>query len=145
MSRDNFTQENIALAVNWWADKLVACKNSGLSEEERRDSRNRDYGLAEIFMTLSKPKVTPEQIDKFKAKLSELLAGKTPYCMGVDYGPDMNLRAALEHAEIPIANGVLPIKTNMWISERGVEVSYGYGAPIEKLSKRPAAAKEGQS
>jgi len=123
----------IEAAVNWWADKLNACKQSGLSEEERRDPANRSYELAEMLMTLCRPEVSAEQVEKFKQSLATQIEGKKPYCLSVDYGPDMTLGQALRDAAIPITHGTLPIKTNMWLQDGKVEVSYGYGAPIETI------------
>lgn len=126
--------KHIEIAVNWWADKLKGCKHSGLSEEERRDPANNSYQLAEMLMTLSKPKVTDEQINKFKESLTALLEQNIPYAISVDYGPDTTLRTALDAAGIDAGMGTLPIKTVMWIDGESVKVRYGYGADVETLA-----------
>ena len=123
----------IEAAVNWWADKLTACKQSGLSAEERRDPANQSYQLAEMLMLMNKPAVTEEQLEKFKMALTATLNCGIPYCISVDYQPDCTLYEALQFAGISADMGTLPIKTNMWIRDGQVEVSYGYGAPIERI------------
>lgn len=130
--------KQVEAAVNWWADKLTACKQSGLSAEERRDPANQSYQLAEMLMILSKPKVTNEQIDKFKESLSTQIEAKKPYCLSVDYGPDMVLGRALADAGIDAGMGTLPIKTTMWLDDDKVTVRYGYGAPVETIFPAPA-------
>jgi hypothetical protein len=120
--------EVIRKAVDWWADKLIACKNSGLSSEERSDPANRGYQMAEALMALTKPKVSQEQIDKFKNELTRVLENYKPHSLMVDYNPDGWLTQSLEAAGISSDMGVLPIKTRMHIEADKVEVSYGYGA-----------------
>lgn len=125
--------EAIEAAFQWWADKLRSCKQSGLSAEERIDPRNDAYQMAEMLMTISKPKVTDEQITKFSESLTAKLAdGKIRY-LGVDYGPDMILRSALAESGISAEMGTLPIKTSMWLDADKVSVRYGYGAPEETI------------
>ena len=123
----------VSKAVDWWADKLRGCKQSGLSEDERRDPANNSYQFAEMLMTLNKPKVSDEQIDKFKRSLQEQIVNLKPFCISVDYGPDTYLRTALNAAEINADMGTLPIKTTMWLDDDKVQVRYGYGEQIETL------------
>ena len=47
--------EIINKAVDWWADKLVSCKQSGLSNAERQTGSNRNYEIAEMLMSVTKP------------------------------------------------------------------------------------------
>lgn len=128
--------EQIAAAAQWWADRLVSCKQSGLSEEERRDPGNRAYEFGELLMKLGKPTVIPEQIDLFRLALISNIERAHPYeqhCISVDYHPDRVLEDALMSAQIPVANA-MPIKTTMWLRDDGtVAVRYGYGAPVETI------------
>jgi len=121
----------IEAAVNWWADKLRFCKQSGLSAEERRDPANQGYQFAEILMTISKPSVTDEQIEKFKQSLAAQIENNRIRTLSVDYDPDRTLADALIAARIPDDKGTLPIKTTMWLDDGKVSVRYGYGAPEE--------------
>lgn len=120
-------------ACNWWADKLRSCVNSGLTAEERSNPASSGYQLAEMLMTLNKPKVTEEQIEKFRANLAEQIAEHSPRNLDVDYRPDRFLGKALADAGIPIDMGALPIKTTMWLDGDKVEVSYGYGASLQTI------------
>lgn len=130
------TPEQIDAAVEWWAARLRSCRHSGLSAEERRDPSNHAYQIAEMMMTVLKPRVTDEQIGAFKAALSERLTADTYEArygvLDVDYGPCRMLRESLEAAGIP-ANHTLPIKTIMWIRDGAVRVRYGYGAKEQQL------------
>lgn len=131
--REIMATMQVTAAVNWWADKLKSCKQSGLSAEERRDPANSSYQFAEMLMTLNKPKVSDEQIEKFKTSLSEQIINLKPYCISVDYHPDAYLGTALDAAGISVEMGTLPIKTTMWLDDDKVQVRYGYGAEIETL------------
>lgn len=132
------TKEQVKVAAEWWAKKLIACKQSGLSEAERRDPATRSYQLAEMLMTLSKPSVTMEQIEAFQSRLEGIIEGwQSDYlCLSVDYGPCLELAECLTAAGIPNTTGTLPIKTRMWFggTTEGVSVSYGYGAPEERIA-----------
>jgi methylaspartate ammonia-lyase len=136
------TNEQINVAVEWWADKLRTCKQSGLSPEERRDPANRSYELAEIMMHLNKPKVDDEQVHKFADHLRAAMTALTGdyLCLSVDYGPDQLLADALAASGVRNTMGTLPIKTCMWLDKGGVSVRYGYGAAEESLL--PAARPE---
>jgi hypothetical protein len=87
-----------------------------------------------MLMTLSKPKVTDEQIEKFKMCLTAAINTDNPHCLSVDYGPDMILGRCLQFAGISADMGTLPIKTVMWIDGETVQVRYGYGAETETLT-----------
>lgn len=144
MNRPSQTQ--IDAAVTWWAARLVSCKQSGLSAEERADPANRAYEFGEMLMTLNRPKITPTQIDTFAESLRTRLAVADPWTartLGVDYGPDPILADALTDAGIPDHTGMLPIKTVMWLRDDGsVAVRYGYAAPIETIYADPPAGGE---
>lgn len=130
------TKVAIEKAVEWWADKLRSCKNSGLSAAERRNPASGAYQMAEMLMTATKPKVTDEQIETFKSLLASTFkswpAGAHIW-LDVDYHPDRALADALAGAGIENAMGVLPIKTSMWIEGDKVSVRYGYGADEVQL------------
>lgn len=134
------TTESIKAAVEWWADKLKACKQSGLSAAERKDPGNRGYELAEMLMSMNKPAVTDDQIAKFSESLTAQIAEGNIHHLGVDYGPDVPLFGALKAAGIRADMGTLPIKTSMWLDADRVSVRYGYGSAEETIW---AAEKEG--
>lgn len=120
------------VAAQWWADRLRDCVHNGLSPDERRDPQNFGYQIAEMLMTVGRPTITLEQVEAFKTALIAGLrdAKYPPYSIGVDYHPDELLSRALITADIPVANGVLPIKSHMALNDDGaVKVSYGYAAP----------------
>ena len=125
--------EGLKVAVDWWADKLRGCKHSGLSAEERSDRRNDGYQMAEMLMTITKPKVTDEQIAKFSEHLLATLKAGNVQWLDVDYGPCGQLYDALVAAKIEPGMGTLPIKTSMWIDADKVSVRYGYGAPEKQI------------
>jgi hypothetical protein len=147
------TEGQITAAAQWWADRLVNCRHSGLSAEERRDPENYGYQIAEMLMTVQRPKITDEQIEKFKgalvAKLSEDTYDANYGWLDVDYGPCKLLADALEAAGIP-NNSTLPIKTTMHLHDGLVDVRYGYGAatqtiypsdPVVTAGREPSGAK----
>jgi hypothetical protein len=132
-----FNKKQIKIAVDWWADVLHTCKQSGLSTEERKNASNRGYEFAEMLMQLNKPQINDEQVYKFSSYLIDYLSSfKGDYiCLSVDYDPDLILQQALDAGNIQNVIGVLPIKTIMWLDKGEVQVRYGYGAPIETLLK----------
>lgn len=125
----------IKVAVDWWADKLSFCKQSGLTEEDRKNSDYNYYQAAEVLISMNKPKVSNDQIEEFSRQLTKFLTDfqRDSIILSVDYNPDYILSQALEFSKIPNETGVLPIKTVMWINNDKVEVKYGYAAPREKL------------
>jgi hypothetical protein len=120
-------------AIEWWADKLVHGNNSGLSDAERRSGENEAYAIAEMIMTATKPKVSDEQLQKFKESLARQLEELRPRTLAVDYGPDTILAKALADAGVKNSMGTLPIKTVMLLDDDKVSVMYGYGAPEVEL------------
>ncbi len=135
------TAQNEA-AAQWWADRLTSCRHSGLSPEERASGDNRSYEMAEMLMAINKPKVTPEQIERFRAILIEKLATADRWArqtIGVDYHPDQISADSLDAAGITSAMGTLPIKTCMWLNDDGtVRVRYGYGSEVQTIFEPPA-------
>ena len=89
--------------------------------------------MAEIWNTLQRPACTAEQVDAFEATLVRSLLPHSCAFLGVDYGPDGRLRAALVAAGIPVSSA-LPWKSGVRIEEDGrVFAKCGYGAPEEEL------------
>lgn len=134
-----YAPEQIQAAADWWGERLTNCRHSGLSAQERGRPEKDSYQFAEMLMTIARPSVTDEQIERFKSALVSALAADTYEArygvLDVDYGPCKLLSDALEAAEIP-NRSTLPIKTIMWLRDGTVTVSYGYGAPIETIYPR---------
>jgi len=125
------TAEQIRVACNWWGNALRRPKfDAGADSPQLAMTEEVLERTAEYYS------ITEEQIASFKVRLTTLLE-KDPngligfYGLHVDYDPDATLREALTHADIPTSRA--PIKTNMNFHDGGVYVSYGYGAPWEKL------------
>jgi hypothetical protein len=120
--------DEIAAAVNWWADQL-----RGPAKMDNGDA----FGSAKDL-----PPVTEEQIEKFKASLTEKLPAylgrywnpEDPLCgsyfrtLSVDYDPCALLSDAADYAGIDAQGLRFPIKTVMWIDPGEVRVACGYGA-----------------
>ena len=125
--------EGLKVAANWWADKLRSCRHSGLSAEERRDPANHGYQMAEMLMTLNKPKVTDEQVTLFVDTLFSRIKHDKTRWLDVDYGPCVELADALLAVGVDPGMGTLPIKTSMWIGDDKISVRYGYGEDEQQI------------
>jgi hypothetical protein len=138
------TTAQFEAAARWWAGKLRHCRQSGLSAAERGRPENRAYEIAEMLMTINRPTVSDEQIERFTSALVENLETanqRDRQCLGVDYHPDRVLEEALVTVGITANMGTLPIKTMMWLRDDGsVAVRYGYGADIEVIYAPPESA-----
>lgn len=79
----------------------------------------------------------PGAIDTFEETLARSIQERIDVrpdwmCFGCDYGPDLIFDEAFAAAGVK-PGMALPIKTQMWIKDGEVEVSYGYAAPIEPV------------
>lgn len=129
-------KEAVEISVNWWVEKSF---NAGLNQNNGDNSEN--GGLAFLLMNMAsmnaQQEATPNKINKFKEKLTELLLekeGKSRYEneLSLDYYPCELLCMACDYAEINI--GCLPIKTFTVINnENEVEGSYQYGGKFFKI------------
>lgn len=124
----------IRAAARWWSDCLRRkVEVSGLSDDERKDPRNRDYELAERLVSAERPTYTVEQADAFERELVVELTtrGWQLRSLSVDYAPDVYLVRAMERAGLEglALDFALPWKTMMTFHDGGVQVSEGYGAP----------------
>lgn len=126
-------KELIAVAVNWWAEKI----------SNNHPHSNGDNSLSSVMACMmadmaSKP-ISLERLELFKTKLTVLLEdiyqenfikrNGYPYSLGCDYGPDITLGTAAEAAGIELNN--FPFKTHMHIYKNKVMVSDGYAQPFE--------------
>lgn len=113
----------IECAAKWWRSRVES--------SSAQDNGDPEQSALATLVSLMMPTPTQEQAEVFECELRTQLqvcaeSGGFMH-LGVDYGPGLMLREAIE------ASGVnpqrLPIKTNMWIKPGSVRVSWGYRAP----------------
>lgn len=121
------TQEQAQIAAQWWADQIASPKF------DNGDDSNAG-GMSMMLAMIAHKPVANEGIEKFKTDLATLIIERSPYSIGVDYGPDAILRDAATLSGLE-DNGIVqfPWKTNMWFRAGSIAVSCGYGAPTETL------------
>jgi len=131
------TEEQIKKAADWWTNAITSPKFGGLNREERLDSANDGYQIAEALATVVSKHKTDEQLEAFGIALSDILrSDEFQYGHGlhVDYRPDRTLHEAAKKAGIDVSTSAFPWKTNMWFHCDGsVRVRVGYGAIIEEI------------
>jgi hypothetical protein len=116
--------KNLQYAANLWADQLGA---------------NQDNGdlMSNVFMQMaaqSSESPSKDQIEKFKTVLVDQMQ-KTmardrtdKIWIGVDYNPDEEIAIACREAGInPL---LLPVKSDVFVSEKEVKYKFGYGQPF---------------
>lgn len=138
------------VAAHWWADKLRSdfeLSNGAEDEEGTIAAMALTNPVVDSLMTavrdIAKAEVTPEKADAFEKALAQEIQDRlVQYAhqfdidivsLDVDYDPSPLIADALKTAGIPVSIGVLPLKTNMRVSIREVEVAAGYGQPWQKL------------
>lgn len=131
--------EPINAAVDYWASFLV---NGPIVD-------NIGDPMADMLMTLVKlnneTTSNSTQVETFKTALGSHIRSLFErdakwVSFGVDYGPDMELRNALQAAGIK--SSPFPSKTNMWITPEKVSVSQGYRAPERVLWEKAGESAE---
>ena len=127
----------IRLAAEWWAEKVVRpdlkmTKRNGLDpNSERIESQlNR---IASRFA----PRVTPEQKERlidnlYREMMDQLRGNKGRFAVRIDYHAPSWMDFAAQDAGIR-GSFLFPVKTAMSITENGVMVEDGYGAPVTTL------------
>jgi hypothetical protein len=127
-------QEAIDAGVRWWMDVLARG-----AKQDNGDTHNPLAGVLATMLAAVVPP-TPEQVERFGAVLrdqlrADLIGVEAPRLsarmLSVDYGPDVRLSHAAQLSGVDPSR--FPMKTTMWIAEDGLRVSYGYGAPREKI------------
>lgn len=122
--------EMAEVAANWWAEQIKAP-----IYDNGDDSLN--GFIAMEMLRESKIKATEEQAKEFKLKLKEYIENEIKkhsyFCIGVDYGPQIDMGNIAEDCGINLL--AFPIKTNMWIltEEQTIKVRLGYSGEIEYL------------
>lgn len=123
-------KEAVEIMVNWWIEKSF---HTLFNQNNGDDSPQGGFGFA-LMNSLSmkaNDKVTPENIEKFKNKLTELLLlqegeGRWANQLDVDYDVYGMLAEACEFADI--SKFCIPIKTFTYIDENNVvNGRYQYG------------------
>jgi BTG family protein len=139
---DTAIKPEIKCAAAWWANKL--------REEPRQDNGDPLQSAFATAAALTRRRPNEEQIQRFEAKLAELIAlqpgfqpdmwdPNNPTRAGayrglhVDYHPPEEMVEAAEAAGIRDIDLLLPIKTNMFIDPGSVRVGCGYKAPLVEV------------
>ena len=130
-------EEAVEITVKWWCEKSF---ETPLNQNNGDDSEQGGLGFLLMNMLSSKAqsKTTPEMIEKFKSKLTEILLSKKgmPGIYGnqldVDYHPNKILSDACKFSGID--ESCLPIKTFTRIEQDNmVRGRYQYGGPWFEL------------
>lgn len=124
--------EAVTIMVKWWIDK---------SFETTMNQDNGDSGLAHILLNTvsmsAQTEVTPEKVEKFRDKLTEILlknedGGRWDKELDVDYHPNSILSEACKFAGIDSA--CLPVKTFTYIDkDNTINGRYQYGGDWFKI------------
>lgn len=123
--------EAVNIMIDWWIQKSF---HGGMNQDngDKSDAGGFGFLLMNTLSLKAQSEITPEQIERFKAKLVELLIGeeaKGRYykMLDVDYNPDKKLLEACQYAEI--STNCLPCKTFTFIDkDNKVKGRNGYGA-----------------
>lgn len=121
-------EKEINAAVAWWVTVMA---------DPKQDNGDAMCNAMMGMCAESMPKPTNGNMSKFVVELRDRLAKMSEDDLArglhVDYGPCRVLAEAAEAAGIKVNMNTFPCKTNMWIKKGSVEVSYGYGAPMETV------------
>ena len=116
---------NTDKAVAWWVNVLRDAKKDN-------GDRSEMGAMALAMAELGKKVPTEDQLERFAQLLHERIESEHPTVLSCDYGPSVPLRECAKEAGID--GSAFPWKTTMWLRPDKVEVSYGYGAPIQEVS-----------
>lgn len=129
-------KEAVDIMVKWWSEKTfktVLNQNNG----DDSPSGGMTFLLMNKASLAAQSKTTPETIEKFEAKLTELLLGAEHLNrfytrLDVDYSPSILLAKACEYSGALLS--ALPCKTFTRITEENeIEGRYQYGGDWFKL------------
>lgn len=127
--------EQIKIAVEWWAEQLKDPTFKTLSDQERRAEPLQPAAFSEVMAERSAKRhpVTAGQLETFKTALAGSIEADDlrGWVLSVGYSPGRVLAEAATTAGID--NSRFPIKTIMWLHNGGVRVSLGYGTSPEQL------------
>lgn len=132
-----------AIAARWWAKQL-----SGPTKQDAGlDGKTGDmFSLLMMLKEAGKVNANPQQIKNFEKILATRIDEELQQFeharvrLMVDYDPIEMLRECAQ--EVGIAGG-FPIKTCMTVTRNEVEVSHGYGAPMEVLYREKTIGSDG--
>lgn len=122
--------QNIEKAVNYWIDLITS---EELNSDNGEDSH---FGLLNVVSQMGRKKITPEQIEKFREKATEVFTREFEkrngrYSVGVDYNPDIPFQEVFDYSGISAM--AAPCKTYVNIYADKVVAKNGYGAPWIEL------------
>lgn len=134
INQNQSLEQAVSKVVKWWSQKAF---RTPMNQNNGDDSPN--GGLAFMLMNLNASKaqesVSEEKIEKFEAKLTEILLSESNSygrTLDVDYGPCRQLYEAAVHAELD--PGCFPCKTVTWIDESNkATAKYQYGGQVVTL------------
>lgn len=133
-------QIQAATAAKWWADQLLAAQPHLATQmgAEPDSPMNSPMGAVMAVLAQAQDRADdPTKVEAFRAALeARILTSLERYpslAFGVDYHPDRILSDAADDAGMPLGMTTLPWKTTMWVDDRGVRVSKGYGAASEDV------------
>lgn len=125
-------KELVKAAVEYWSGFL----KDPLSFEMDNGEPSQHAMLNMLRMAAVKP-FDSERVKIFEEELTKIVTSALSigdhFDLNVDYHPDRNLSHCLDLAfgeKGYISMQVFPCKTNMWISEKDVQVSQGYRKPM---------------
>lgn len=125
-------EQAIEKVVNFWTEKSF---NTVCNQNNGDDSAAGGlvFMLQNILSSEAQQTVTPEKIEKFKEKLTELIKkqGREYIVLSVDYHPCNTLFEAAQYADISIQ--CFPCKTTTWIENNIAKASYQYRGKLQTL------------
>jgi hypothetical protein len=138
------SEKVLQTAADWWAEQITGQKlnwdngaSQNASSKEDRDISMTMFLLGNMTANMAREKITPAQISTFKNSLVRQLKEDYDSCyypnilLSVDYHPERYLSIAAEEAGID--DFAFPCKTDMWITERSIQVKLGYSADIKTI------------
>jgi len=129
-------EQQARVGARWWADCLR--NGSKMDNGDKSEIGGMTLAMAMMLQQSRISKITPEQVDVFETALVDTIMAFEDELwdvLNVDYHANAPLRAAGEKAGIDVDFGVLPMKTTMYFQDDGVQLLYGYGAPVQELLK----------
>lgn len=123
------TEGQVAAAVDWWAMSLKRPKFDNGDDSQQG-------AVTMMFAMMGNKPVGAEKLKQFRISLRKRLEANEAAArtgIHVDYHPDQILRDSAIEAGINPSITSFSWKTMMWFKSGGVQVSAGYGAPIQTI------------
>jgi len=128
---NKLTEEQVEVAVNWWADRV--CQPEFHTQTPGENVKS--IAMAESMAYLLTKPVNFDSKEKFIDELRKRITSSefNPFSgLHVDYHPDRILSDAAIESGVELSN--FPWKTGMYFGEDGsVKAKIGYGSELETL------------